>query len=151
MTHTCKVCGVTSDAAEFYAKVNSRCKECHKAKVRENRAAKVEYYRQYDAYRFQNDPRVKQRHQRYQSTDAGKQSLNKSRKKWLSVNAEKSAAHVLLNNRVRDGVVCKPHYCEICSVTGVRIHGHHHDYAQPLNVIWVCSKCHRKIHKEERR
>ena len=74
MTKTCKVCGVTDQNAEFYAGVNTYCKECHKEKVRQNRKDKAEYYREYDKKRFQNDPRVKERHKRYQATEAGKAS-----------------------------------------------------------------------------
>jgi hypothetical protein len=149
MTHTCKVCGVTSDAAEFYKGVTSRCKECHKIKVRENRAEKIEYYRAYDAYRYQSDPRVKKRHKRYQGTDAGKASMSAARKKYARENVEKIAANTILNNRVRDKKVWKPHYCEVCSRDDTVIHGHHHDYAQPLNVIWVCPSCHVALHNRE--
>ncbi len=146
MTNTCKVCGVTSDAAEFYGRVNTRCKECHKQKVRENRKAKADYYKEYDAYRYQNDPKVKKRHKRYQKTEAGKQSVKKSRKKWLEANAEKRAAHVILGNAVRDGRKVKPDACESCGKNNCRIEGHHEDYTKPLDVFWVCRECHVKIH-----
>ncbi len=149
MTNTCSVCGVTSDAAEFYAGVNSRCKECHKAKVRENRESKADYYRAYDAYRYQNDPKVKQRHKRYSRTEEGKASLNKARDKWLRNNAEKRACHTILNNAVRDGRLSKPDTCQCCGATDCRIDGHHDDYAKPLQVKWVCRSCHVEIHRQE--
>lgn len=147
MTNTCKVCGVTSDDAEFYSGVNTRCKECHKAKVRENREAKSDYYREYDAYRYQNDPRVRARHRRYAKTDAGKASLTEARKKWHENNAEKRAAHVILGNAVRDKRVDKPDTCSRCGAGG-RIDGHHADYTRPLDVVWLCRSCHVAEHRE---
>ena len=146
MTYTCKVCGVTSDGAEFYNGVTSRCKECHKKKVRENRAEKADYYRQYDAKRFQHDHRVKERHQRYRATEAGLASVRAAQRKWDAQNPDKKAAHVILNNAVRDWRKLKPDRCEVCGVTG-RIHGHHDDYTKPLDVKWLCQKCHWKEHK----
>lgn len=147
MTYTCKVCGVTSDAAEFYKGVTSRCKECHKVKVRENRKEKAEYYRAYDAKRFQEDPKVRERHRRYQATEAGKASMREAREKWHSANPDKKAAHTILNNAVRDGRKEKPKECEVCGATG-RIEGHHHDYALPLDVKWLCRQCHVNEHKD---
>lgn len=147
MTKTCKVCGVTDESAEFYAGVNNRCKECHKMLVRQNREEKAEYYRAYDAERYQNDSRVKERHRRYRGTKAGKAATLRARKKWLAKAPEKRAAHIILGNAVRDGIVNKPANCSICGETG-RIHGHHEDYTKPLDVIWCCAHCHKQFHKE---
>jgi len=148
MTHTCRVCNVTSDVAEFYAGVNTQCKECHKAAVQKNRQDKIEYYKKYDAYRYQNDPKVRNRHKRYAKTEAGKASLQKSRQKWSEASPEKRACHVILNNAVRDGRVKKPTSCQVCGAGG-RIEGHHHDYTKPLDVEWLCRFCHVQKHKEE--
>ena len=145
MTKTCKVCGVTDKIAEFYAGVNNRCKECHKMLVKQNREEKSEYYRAYDAERYQNDSRVKERHKRYQKSDAGKKSMAAARMRWERKSPEKRAAHIILGNAVRDGIVQKPANCSICGVTG-RIHGHHEDYTKPLDVVWCCQKCHVQLH-----
>jgi len=150
MIHTCKICGTTSDRAEFYNGVNSRCKECHKEQARQNRAEKSEYYRQYDAKRYQEDPKVKARHERYRKTPEGKAAYARARKKWLSQNEEKRACHVILGNAVRDGRVLKPSACENCGAENCRIEGHHKDYAKPLDVIWLCKLCHVEQHKETR-
>lgn len=147
MTKTCKVCGVTSDIAEFYAGVNTRCKECHKAAVKKNRDDNADRYKEYDAKRFKEDPRVRERHRRYQSTKAGKEAMERSRKKWLSQDPRRRAAHVILGNAVRDGRVSKPSTCSRCGAAG-RIEGHHPDYDIPLHVIWLCAKCHDDEHRK---
>ena len=145
MTHTCKVCGETKNATEYYASNKSKCKECVKSEVRENRRKNAEHYKEYDRLRYQNDPKVRERHKRYNATDAGRKSMQKARKKWLDQNPEKRAAHQLLNNRIRDGKIKKPDTCQECGAGG-RIHGHHEDYARPLDVEWLCADCHAKRH-----
>ena len=150
MTNTCKVCNVTSDVAEFYTGMTSRCKDCHKRKVKENREGKSEYYREYDAKRFQENPKVRERHKRYQNTTIGKLSINASRKKWMEKSPDKRAAHVILGNAVRSGLIEKPNSCSRCGKIEVsrRIHAHHHDYTKPVDVTWLCTQCHKDEHKD---
>ena len=144
--HECKGCRTQKPRTEFYSSNKSRCKECVKKSVRTNRNEKADYYREYDRQRFQDDPRVLQRHIRYQATDAGKLSMAKAKQKWLKQNPVRRAAHIILGNAVRDKRIKKPTQCSRCDGGG-RIHGHHEDYAKPLDVIWLCSKCHRKAHE----
>lgn len=143
---TCKRCSESKQDDEFY-KNDSSCKECRKALVRANRAAKADYYREYDKKRFQEDPRVRARHRKYQNTEAGKEAMAKASRKWTEKNANKRAAHVLLGNAIRDGRVSKPDACEECGADDERIHGHHDDYAKPLEVRWLCQKCHVAWHR----
>lgn len=55
-----------------------------------------------------------------------------------------------LNHAVRNGVLTRPEKCERCGVVPpntsdgrAAIQGHHHDYSLPLDVEWICAKCHR--------
>lgn len=136
-----KECGV-----EFYP-ADRTCKECRKAKVRANRAGKAEYYKAYDRERFQNDPRVKARIDRYSKTEEGKASIKKAKKKWVEANASKRHANVMVGNAVRDKRIEKSDCCESCGESHPRIHGHHDDYAFPLVVRWLCPLCHTQWHK----
>jgi hypothetical protein len=142
---TCKVCGTTSNASEFYRGVNNFCKECHKSNVRENRKKNADRYKEYDAKRFREDPKVKARHAAYRKTPAGIASMSKARRKWREANSDKRAAHVILGNAVRDGRIIKPEFCSECGAGGT-IHGHHGDYSRPLDVVWLCQTCHKKQH-----
>jgi len=141
----CKKCGDEKPENQFYANDKS-CKECRKAAVRANRAAKIDYYREYDRKRANRPDRVAAR-KAYQKTEAGIAAGNKAKMKWCAQNPAKRAASYLVNNAVRDGRIEKPARCQECGATG-RIHGHHDDYAKPLEVRWLCSKCHWDWHKE---
>lgn len=76
--------------------------------------------------------------------------MQKAKERWRDQNPEKRAAHVLLGNRIRDGHIIKPDNCQDCGAAG-RIEGHHHDYAKPLEVEWLCPQCHTNRHKESER
>lgn len=59
----------------------------------------------------------------------------------------KVIAHRKLNIAVKNGVVLKPNNCTDCGGSEY-IQGHHDNYDKPLNVRWLCHKCHNKIHRE---
>ena len=83
----------------------------------------------------------------YVQTESGKASVKKSKRKWLMNNANKRAAHILLGNAIRDRKIKKPKICDECRKKK-RLHGHHDDYAKPLEVRWLCPRCHTDWHKE---
>lgn len=143
---TCKKCSVEKTEDDFY-KGDSKCKECRKEMVRLNRESKIEYYREYDKKRFKEDPRVRERHIRYQKTEEGKISVLKSQRKYIEKNPVKRATHIILGNAVKYGKLKKPIQCESCGGRS-RLHGHHDDYALPLVVRWLCAPCHSKWHEE---
>jgi len=56
----------------------------------------------------------------------------------------------ILHKALAKGLVEKPKTCSKCGfigthINGKRISGHHPDYDKPLDVIWLCDSCHRKI------
>jgi hypothetical protein len=58
------------------------------------------------------------------------------------------AANNALNNAIRKGEIVRPDACESCG-RECRPHGHHPDYAKPLEVRWLCPSCHKRAHLEE--
>jgi hypothetical protein len=59
-----------------------------------------------------------------------------------------AAARKAVSRAVRSGRLVKPSACSSCGhVTPVaRLHGHHRDHRRPLDVAWLCDRCHRAEH-----
>jgi hypothetical protein len=66
-------------------------------------------------------------------------------------------AHRVLNRAVAAGEVTRPDACELCGDSSSTrrdcnggnyypLNGHHEDYHRPLDVIWLCTACHRRLH-----
>ena len=155
MTKQCFKCKKTLPLTMFYkhpkmpdGRVN-KCKECGKKDVRENRLKKVGYYREYDKERSSLPKRVEARND-YSKTEQGKSAHQKARSKWTESNQIKRIASTIVGNAVRDERLLKPKVCSECGGSNKRLEGHHDDYAYPMSVRWLCSKCHRAWHKANR-
>lgn len=149
MIKTCYRCGLTLGIDSFYTHKKmadgrlNKCKECCKQEAIENRNLKIEYYRKKDRERSLLDHRVKAR-VAYAKTEQGRKRLSISKKAWMGRNPNKRKAHIKLGNSVRDGKI-KKKPCAVCG--SCKVHAHHDDYSKPLEVIWLCQKHHRDIHK----
>ena len=62
---------------------------------------------------------------------------------------DKVRAHNLVSQAKRKGLLIKPTECSDCGSSNM-IEGHHEDYALPLDVIWLCRKCHKGFHAKAR-
>lgn len=74
------------------------------------------------------------------------------KKKQVKRYPEKIIAMRAVHNALKSGKINKPNKCEKCGAKKDKkeIHGHHEDYNKPLEVIWLCRKCHMKIHSTEK-
>ena len=57
-------------------------------------------------------------------------------------------ARELLASAVSSGAIVKATACASCGAEG-NIYGHHTDYANPLEVLWLCRACHGSRHAED--
>lgn len=60
---------------------------------------------------------------------------------------EKAHARYEVRGAIEKGFLVRPDICTLCGRDGM-IFAHHSDYSDPLNVDWLCRKCHGKLHKE---
>lgn len=110
------------------------CKECKRIK------AKKEYFKHKASY--------KARCYFWRKTDKGKASLRKTYANQKAKSPEKYKARTILNSAVVAKKVLKPKECQQCKKKR-RVAGHHNDYSKPLEVLWLCYKCHTLLHREK--
>lgn len=104
-----------------------KCKECVKADVKANRDARRAYYSLYEKTRTQTPER--------------KRTAAASRKRYRTRHPEKIKARHAVSNAIRNGRLVRL----ACSVCGSdRAQAHHDDYSRPLDVRWMCFRCHRE-------
>jgi hypothetical protein len=83
----------------------------------------------------------KKYYKEYFKTEKGKEVRRKAgRKQRLGENRDKVLARKRLNYAIEYGHIIK-NPCERCGE--FKVEGHHPDYTKPLEVIWLCHKCHR--------
>ena len=149
----CFKCNVEKDINKFYKHKQmkdghlNKCIECAKKDAIEARNKNINYYLEYDKNRSNNPDRVEAR-KKYSQTEEGMKAHRKAKASWAEKNLIKRSASVLVNNAIKYNKIIKPEYCEECNKHDMKLHGHHDDYAYPLEVRWLCSKCHRKWHKD---
>lgn len=64
-------------------------------------------------------------------------------KAWEARNPEKAKAYMKVLTAIRSGKLVKPDSCSKCGKTNCRIEASHDDYTKPLEVEWLCVRCHR--------
>jgi hypothetical protein len=66
-------------------------------------------------------------------------------RRWHREHPEARQAQNMLNHAVRTGTIVRPLTCSACGANR-KLHAHHADYSKPLDVVWLCVGCHRKLH-----
>ncbi len=132
----CRTCEQEKDDSDFGKRkasldgLSAKCKTCQKV---------------YDKARSKDQYREEQR-RIYAQTDGGKLKSNRAKAEWRKRNPNKAKAHAIVSRAVRGGkLVSKP--CQVCG-EDKRIHAHHDDYMQPLNITWMCPACHSQWHQK---
>lgn len=149
----CFKCNDLKPLEEFYKHSKmadghlNKCKSCTKKDTKDNVEKNHDYYLEYDRNRANLPHRVDAR-KAYSQTEAGKLAFRKAKDKWLSENVIKRSASIIVGHAITSGKLIKEYKCQSCGIDNVRIHGHHDDYYYPLQVRWLCSKCHCAWHKE---
>lgn len=138
----CRICNQDKGAGDFYASSKTKCKECYKAAVRQNRLEKLVHYRSYDQQRASNPERAAAR-LAYQQTMEGRLAHARAAQKWTVSNAIRRHAQ----NKVAAAIKAARLTPEPCFVCGGKAHAHHPDYSRPLSVTWLCPEHHKAAHR----
>lgn len=151
----CSKCKIQKDENCFWKRnnrksgVNSECKDC--AKIRRTKKYQEfneEFRLKRKKYYYENQEKLckaqidsqkgNQRYRKYQN----KYSIEKRKN-----NDPKFLARSIVSLALRGKMITRPIMCSKCNVD-CKPEGHHEDYSKPLDIIWLCTKCHKELHKQ---
>ncbi len=172
----CSKCKINKEDLEFWIRndrksgLSSECRSCagerrrNKDKSNQNETRKKWYLRNAEKikkinieYARKNKDKVNSNHRKWyeENFEIVKEQRENQRvriREWAKKYTkqdhirEKLKANRLLNYNVSTGKIIRPLTCSLCG-NERKLEGHHHDYNKPLDVIWVCRKCHVMIHR----
>ena len=136
-TKKCSRCGRTLPTTDFNwankakGKRQDMCREC---------------FSEYNRKRYASDPeRFKRAVSEHKRRDP--QAVLRTRLATNARNPTKQNAHKCVEAALKAGAIENPGVCYGCGCTSdeQRIEAHHHDYRRPLDVVWLCTPCHRRM------
>lgn len=153
----CFKCGEHKNIGEFYRHKEmadghlNKCKSCTKNDVYKHREENLEKIMEYDRNRPNARERVVENSERVSRLKAENnehylKTVVEPKRKWSKENRNKKNAHL----KVKRSFTMKgnkPSQCQICGREDDRLEGHHYDYDKPLDVTWLCKRCHSVAHK----
>lgn len=131
----CKRCGQELPIELFYTHKGMAdghlniCIGCTKKRVMEHREVNLDRIRAYDRIRHQ--------------AGASKIARAKYQDWYRTAKENQRQANHAVSNAIRDGKLQKKP-CSICGAEPAE--AHHEDYSDPLNVIWLCTTHHSRLH-----
>lgn len=138
---TCSKCKVEKPLTDFSKDrgnkkdgANYWCKSCWRLYGQENQA---KIRRRKKCYYQENRIKFLHKQKKYKQSDKGKATGKRSRQKY----PERCKAVQALCYAVRSGKMNRSVFCEKCGLPA-ETDGHHADYSKPLEVEWLCKKCH---------
>ena len=171
MERNCCVCKVIKDLNDFPKDKQSslgysyRCKECNRKRHKEyskrmpeevrerKRKARNEYGKENRLHLnkkmredYQNNPeKYRARNKKFRKEN--KEKFNEYMRNYRENNMEKILAQAKVKYHVDNENIVRPDNCSICKSSDYRIEAHHFEYSKPLDVLWVCQKCHLALHQ----
>lgn len=134
----CSACGVEKPYEEFHRSrhmkdgYRSQCRPCH---IRQNAESDK-----------RNPERVLRQQRKYR--ERNREKVRAATKAWHEANPKKRRMQGRVQDAVRSGRLVRPSACEECGKEG-QVDGHHDDYDKPLDVRWLCCRCHKAHHAKE--
>lgn len=153
----CFKCGIEKTLSEFYQHKQmadghlNKCKACTKSDVLKHRIENIERIMEYDRNRPNAKERVLKNTERVkriksENNEHYLKTILEPKEKWNKENRYKKSAHSKVKRSItmKDG---KPNQCQLCGTRSDELEGHHYDYSKPLDVTWLCKRCHSLAHK----
>lgn len=162
-TKVCKTCSSRKRIDEFYAhplmadgRLNF-CKECVKRRVKKRYDENPEKIAAYERERWDRPGRKrKARVILRRSRKLDPERFRRYSRESAARYPERVAARTAVGNAIRDKKLERGP-CEDCGKSGKNsggrsvVHAHHADYSKPLEVTWLCTRCHGLRHRDGNR
>lgn len=139
---TCSKCGRSLPISEFNRNKNNKdglqdkCRRCFSKYNKARYAANREKFKaDVAAYRESNP-----------------EACLKTRLATCEKNPTRTNANRAVEAALKAGAIKNPGVCYGCGCEAGehRIEAHHHDYSKPLDVVWLCTPCHRRMDAQRR-
>lgn len=137
MKKQCFKCGRILDIGEFYQHKQmkdghlNKCIQCAKRDATERLRQCPEKVKEYENVRSKTE---KRKALRKKYTELYKQR-----------HPDRAAICLKVRRAIKSGKIIRPSCCSVCGKEGKTV-AHHYDYNKPLDVIFVCQSCHKRIH-----
>jgi hypothetical protein len=136
----CRTCGQTKPLDEFYRHTasasgrQSSCKDCQKERAAAWQRAHPERHRAYVYTWKASHPDQVSRHRK----------LTRSRRDQTTADFIRVVVRVASTVRraIASGRLVRPDQCSACGRSGIVPDAVHEDYEAPLEVTWLCRRCH---------
>lgn len=141
-TKKCSGCGLELPLTEFNKKRRSKdglqekCRKC---------------FSEYNKKRYASDPeRFKADVREYREKNI--ENVFETRMRMCKKNPSHKNANMAVGIALKVGIISNPGVCYGCGCTSDehRIEAHHHDYARPLDIVWLCTPCHYRMDAQRR-
>lgn len=158
MKKRCYKCNQEYDTSNFYKNkkgkdgLESWCKSCCIERVHKYRENNIDKILLHDRERGRTEKRKEANKKRLlELKEINPEEYKK--KEYLRTLKDRQKHHrnniyLQVKRAINNGTIIKQELCEICK-TNKAGHAHHEDYNKPLQVVWLCTKCHGIIHRKE--
>lgn len=145
----CKHCCQLKPIENFYPYSKSKCKECwqkynDKWRLENPDKAKAIDKRKWLNRRDKMLARYRATPRRSNARDCKEVNREYRRNHRIEWNAKARVRYAVLT-----GKLIRPNECSECGYICTP-QAHHEDYSKPLDVIWLCASCHKRLHVERR-
>lgn len=130
---TCTQCKIEKSSAEFSK--DSTHKDDLRIQCKSCRAI------------YEQTPQRREARLRYIGGQQGRETDRRYRQRCRQSNPGKKKAHNIVSGAIRRGKLRRSVFCEVCGLPA-ETEGHHADYSKPLEINWLCRKCHKKTYKK---
>ena len=147
---TCFKCAQLKPTSEFYVHRRmsdghlNKCKSCSKKDV----ANRVAIKRLIPEWVVSERERCRKKQERYRHLGLAKQVTREVKARWEERHPLKIDAHKKAHRAVRSGKLKNPGICQDCLDKTTNLDKHHEDYSRPLDIVWLCKKCHGIRHRK---